>query len=456
MTPQLFIDCSSTRACDFNSGIQRVVRSLCRASCEAPSDHLQAIPSYGCDGSLYRADSLWPQPQTTTLEDRIVGGPVGRTYRQIAQSIIQTTNSRRLERWFLPPTGHSGAFKLPRKLLRSIQKRINKRRSLPTAPPLACRAGDVLLMADASWMIPNWECVANAQAAGAFVGTLVYDLIPITHPQFFPTELVACFRDWFARATATSDFFLCISECVAQQVRDELHRLGMSRPEALEFCRSFPLGADLRNSSEGQLVSSQIQNAFLDNRSQNPYLMVGTIEPRKNHEFVLDSFEHLWQNGAEDKLCIVGRVGWNCDELVSRIRSHPRYGESLMLFHDASDADIDHAYQNAKSVIMASHTEGFGLPIVEALQFGQRVLASDTAIHREVGCGRIEYFSIERGSPDLADLLATEGPLQADADADRLRWRPLQWAESYTSIVEHVLEIRQSLANSARVDSVAA
>ena len=91
-------------------------------------------------------------------------------------------------------------------------------------------------------------------------------------------------------------------------------------------------------------------------------------------------------------LCIVGRIGWLCEELVSRIVRHPQYNRSLFMFNDLSDAELEYCYQHAKGLIFPSHAEGFGLPVVEALQHGLHVLVSDIPIHREVGREFCTYF----------------------------------------------------------------
>ncbi len=129
-----------------------------------------------------------------------------------------------------------------------------------------------------------------------------------------------------------------------------------------------------------------------------PYLTVGTIEPRKNHVLLVDAFERIWQRHSDARLLIVGRVGWLCESLVQRIRRHPQYQRSLFMFNDLSDSELEFCYQHAKAFLFPSHAEGFGLPVVEALQHGLPVLASDIPIHREVGQDFCTYFN--RETPD--------------------------------------------------------
>ena len=122
------------------------------------------------------------------------------------------------------------------------------------------------------------------------------------------------------------------------------------------------------------------------------FLMVGTIEPRKGHALVLDTFEQLWAQGSNDKLCIVGKPGWNMDTFMLRLRTHPEAGNRLLLLDHASDAVLQEAYRRSDALIQASAGEGFGLPLIEAGQHGKPVLCSDIPVFHEVGGDHALYF----------------------------------------------------------------
>jgi alpha-1,2-rhamnosyltransferase len=184
-----------------------------------------------------------------------------------------------------------------------------------------------------------------------------------------------------------------------------------------------------------------VKQAFAGDGSDRPYLVVGTIEPRKNHSYLLDAFELAWRRHPRIRLCLAGAIGWNCDSVVERIRRHPRFGRSLFLFDDLSDAELQYAYRHAQALIMPSIAEGFGLPIVEALHLGLPVLASDTPIHREVGRDFCRYFELS----DASSLAATVEGLEQCRDLAATRapspFRPTTWAESFRDLVERTLEL---------------
>ena len=124
------------------------------------------------------------------------------------------------------------------------------------------------------------------------------------------------------------------------------------------------------------------------------FLMVGTLEPRKNHAYVLDAFEELWRCGENISLCIIGKVGWKCSDIIDRIYTHGQFGKSLFYFYDAVDEELAFCYENCEAVIFASVTEGFGLPLVEAMSFGRSVLVSDIPVFREIGENYPVYFPL--------------------------------------------------------------
>ena len=162
--------------------------------------------------------------------------------------------------------------------------------------------------------------------------------------------------------------------------------------------------------------------------------MIGTIEPRKNHVTVLDAFEKLWRQDVDCTLLIIGKQGWMVDELVARIEQHRELGNHLFRLGAVSDADLRQVYQSVSGVIMASHAEGFGLPIFEAAQYKTPLILSDIPVFREVAGDYGNYFPVS-DSDALADLLLGWSGRRVDNDTTM---RPLTWAESAKSFCDFV------------------
>ena len=123
-------------------------------------------------------------------------------------------------------------------------------------------------------------------------------------------------------------------------------------------------------------------------------LMVGTVEPRKAYAEAIAAFEHLWAKfptNAPD-LVIVGKAGWKTANLQQRIRTHPEQGRQLFWLDRVSDEALCNLYDSCRGVLIASHGEGFGLPLLEAALHRRHVLARDLAVFREQGLSNVTFF----------------------------------------------------------------
>jgi len=134
-------------------------------------------------------------------------------------------------------------------------------------------------------------------------------------------------------------------------------------------------------------------------------LMVGTVEPRKGHALALDAFERLWRvsPGTDRRLYIAGRAGWKTEALQQRLLNHPEQGRRLFWLSDVSDEYLEQLYGAASLVLLASAGEGFGLPLIEALAHGCRVLSRDMPAAQTVGA----HPNLTLFAGDDADLLAS-------------------------------------------------
>ncbi|MBK8203629.1 MAG: hypothetical protein IPK68_15330 [Bdellovibrionales bacterium] len=140
---------------------------------------------------------------------------------------------------------------------------------------------------------------------------MVYDIIPLTHQDVVEDEGRRLFSKAFGCLIEHVDGLLTISKSVATDVTEYLKKANFHRPE-LKITH-FYLGADF---GPTQRVSKDCVRPelahFLLSQTGPVWLMVGTIEPRKNHHFVLDSFDEIWKENRPDALIIIGRVGWKC------------------------------------------------------------------------------------------------------------------------------------------------
>ena len=109
--------------------------------------------------------------------------------------------------------------------------------------------------------------------------------------------------------------------------------------------------------------------------------MLGTIEPRKNHWFML----HVWRRIVEEsggnapKLVVIGRRGWECENVVDMLERCESLKDAVVEQSNCSDHDLQVWLQHARALLFPSFVEGYGMPLVEALTMQVPVIASDRA-----------------------------------------------------------------------------
>jgi alpha-1,2-rhamnosyltransferase len=420
-----------------NSGIQRVVRNVINQLPESV-DGVECIPVVMLKGKLYRVLKLGALNIPLFDALMVLGGRLERLahrFWQLHQRLHNGSHSRLIKRLLYVAYRVTAitCFSFPLRVIEGInQYQLPKR-----CTPLPHQPGDQLVLLDSSWHTDFFPFAEQLKREGVGIVSVIYDLIPVTHPQFYDARLVQVFNEWFDWISKTADGYVAISATVRDQVREELQRrLGPAKASELWF-DYFHLGSELDLSEATAAVEPRLTRLF---KTPEPvFLMVSTIEPRKNHDYLLDAFELAWAAGSKAQLCIAGRIGWKCDALLARVRNHPQLNQRLFMFNDLSDTSLEHAYSNASALVFPSWVEGFGLPLVEAMQRGLPAMGSDIPIFREIGGEFMAYFDLAEPQT-LADLVARfESSSQFPAARDVADWHWIGWREASAQLAEHTL-----------------
>ncbi len=297
--------------------------------------------------------------------------------------------------------------------------------------------GDVFFDFDAAWAA-TWrrsDLYPRLRESGVKVVSYIYDIIPYTNPEVLHLGFVTNFLYYLGAVIQYSDVILASTQSVLDEIASLQKKLGLRRTRS----RATWLGADFRRDDTGNAPSAP-NPAAVRAASGRYVLMVGTVQPLKNHAVVLDAFDKdLFSRGLN--LVIAGKIGWKVEALERRIREHKLLGRQLFLLEGMDDTTIDYLYDNAFCVAFATLREGFGLPTIEAFQHGTPVIASDIPVLREVGGQFCRYF--DPHSPDafrdaIMPLLASEeeyGALRKMVST----YRPVTWDQVSASIGEMLL-----------------
>ncbi len=204
----------------------------------------------------------------------------------------------------------------------------------------------------------------------------LHDLIPLRHPE---TEKLAARLYWRLQipiAARRSSFVITDSEHARQEIMADFQ-------VAPERIRAIMLGFDPRMLDRPDpAATAAVRGKY--GLPERYLLYVGTIQPRKNIDTLIEAFARLREARSDlPGLVIVGRKGWLYDRLFARI-SELGLADEIIFTGFVPDEDLPHIYAGAVLFAYLSFFEGFGLPPLEAMACGLPVVTSDTTSLPEV------------------------------------------------------------------------
>lgn len=276
---------------------------------------------------------------------------------------------------------------------------------------VACRAGagHTIIILGAFWGLGNTpSCYLPAKRAGARIGAYVYDIIPISHPEYCEVELSRFFALAFGELCMIADFILTISEFTRTTLVNLLESNGG---------RQIPMTAvPLAHSLTASLGQGQAWPNSLKRLRGGEYVAyVSTIEGRKNHTYVVKVWQQLIERGIEvPDLVFVGRHGWRISGLMDLLESTNYLNGRVHIVHDLSDVELNAVYKNALFTVFTSFVEGWGLPVGESLLHGTPCVAAGTSSIPEVGGDFVDYvdpYNITNGVEVIGRMITDRGYL---------------------------------------------
>ena len=273
--------------------------------------------------------------------------------------------------------------------------------------PVRVNKGDIFLGLDlAANLLPRHQNQIRCwKTHGVSVHILVYDLLPIVQGRWFHRRTRQHFVRWLRFILRYADGVVCISEQVQSDFRVALAaHSGESRSIRIN---KIGLSGDVRGSAPSRGLPADASALCALLQTGPVALMVGTVEPRKGYDRALAAFERLWalEPAVPRRLVIAGKAGWKTQGLQRLLRNHPEAGKRLFWLENASDEYVELLYQKATGVLVTSHAEGYGLPLIEACAQGKPVLARDLAVFREFQHPGIQFFMDDRSQP-LAERIS--------------------------------------------------
>ena len=199
----------------------------------------------------------------------------------------------------------------------------------------------------------------------------LHDLIPISHPEY-------CRAGEAERHHLRLETMLSVGKGLivnSSATRDELLAYASERGVAVPPC------------AVALLAPARLPEPNRDRPMAKPYFVVlGTIEPRKNHLLLLHVWRQLVAELGESapQLVVIGQRGWECEQVVDLLDRCLALKGHVTELPRCDDRELATWLTHAQALLFPSFIEGFGMPLVEALTLGLPVLASDLPVFREI------------------------------------------------------------------------
>ncbi|HEY6869059.1 MAG TPA: glycosyltransferase family 1 protein [Novosphingobium sp.] len=200
---------------------------------------------------------------------------------------------------------------------------------------------------------------------------LVHDLIPVTHPEFCRAGEAAKHRARMRNVLSCAAGIIGNSQATLDEFQAFARQEGLTLPPYIAAWIS------------GYVIPERAPPATMD---RPYYVVVGTIEGRKNHILLFQIWRGLVERlgHAAPRLIVVGQRGWEADHALAMLDRNMTIRGHVRELGSASDAEVARLIAGARALLMPSFAEGFGLPVVEAMQLGTPVICSDLPCFREI------------------------------------------------------------------------
>lgn len=231
-------------------------------------------------------------------------------------------------------------------------------------------------------LFPNGFCYLNVghsalsapffttlRSAGCHeIRVMIHDVIPLSYSEYQRPETIVKFEKGFMAALEFADQIIVTTRSEKAQVVAAANKRNLRLPSLLQA----PLGSDHFSPPNGDDGAES---------SSSPFVILGTIEPRKNHSLLLDIWSSPSRPNAELELVIVGARGWRNEEVFRRLDAGI---DGVSERNGVSDAELVQLLRHSRALLFPSFAEGFGLPAVEAARMGVPIICSDIPVFREL------------------------------------------------------------------------
>lgn len=208
---------------------------------------------------------------------------------------------------------------------------------------------------------------------------LIHDLIPISHPEYCREVERNKHIGRINNVLHFASGIITNSQDTLNHLQDYADEIGQPVPTAV----AAHLG-----------ISDFIEPSSIQPIAQPYFVILGTIEPRKNHYLLL----LIWRKLIEElgtqtpRLLIIGQRGWECENVIDLLERCSSLRTHVTELPSCSDLELITYLKHAQALLFPSFVEGYGIPLIEALALGTPVIASDLAVFHEIAGSIPDYL----------------------------------------------------------------
>lgn len=212
---------------------------------------------------------------------------------------------------------------------------------------------------------------------------IVYDLSFLDCPEFVQGRNLDFLRRFCPPSVRQADLIITISHFTKDRIQHYFPDL-----KAKIIVTPIP---PAHNNLPKRPLSQKLDDMGV---KKNKYILyLGTIEPRKNINNLITAYAKLPHKIQDEySLVLAGGKGWNDEAILGQIAELKGKGLSIIQTGYISDEDKDALFANASCFVLPSHYEGFGMPILEAMQYSIPIAVSDIPVFHEVAGSVAQYF----------------------------------------------------------------
>lgn len=293
----------------------------------------------------------------------------------------------------------------------------------------AIKRGSILLNTGHSGL-DDPDYTRRIAKAGIKAVYFLHDLIPLTHPEF-------CRAGESERHAERLNTMLSSGSGLLINSNDTLRRL-------VEYATAN--GFTVPPHAVALLGPARMPKPSKDRPLAEPYFVVlGTIEPRKNHLLLL----HIWRELVQEfganvpKLVLVGQRGWECEQVIDLLDRSPALKDAVIELPRCLDVELVTWLKHAQALLFPAFVEGYGMPLIEALTQGCPVIASNLPVFRELAADIPEYLHPLDGKAWRESILAyadMQTSPRRDEQLKRLQaFKTPTWAEHFV-VVDRLIQ----------------